>query len=78
MGFHPIRTMLEPLRLNNPKASSLPRTFIYCTRPAMGLFGVFAHRARTENWKYHELATGHTSMITAPRELAYILLKAAD
>lgn len=78
MGFHPIGTMLEPLRVNNPRASSLPRTFIYCTRPAMGLLDVFAQRARAENWKYHELATGHTAMITAPRELAQIFLKAAN
>ncbi len=35
-------------------------------------------RARTEpGWRYRELATGHDAMITAPKELADLLVEAA-
>ena len=35
-------------------------------------------RARTEpGWRYRELATGHAAMVTAPAELADLLLEAA-
>ena len=74
MGFHPLKTMLEPLHLTLQKCT-VPKTFIYCNRPAMGLFEGFVARARAEKWNCYELATGHTSMVTAPRELASILLK---
>ncbi len=74
---HPLKTMLEPLRLENKAAAALPRTYIYCNRPAYGLFEPYAERARAEGWPYHELATGHDAMVTQPRELAEILLKLA-
>ncbi len=35
-------------------------------------------RARTEpGWCYREVATGHDAMVTAPEELANLLLEAA-
>ncbi len=77
MGFHPLKTMHEPLHLTKQKCT-VPRAFIYCNHPAMGFFEGFFERARAEKWNCYELATGHTSMITAPRELASVLLKIAN
>jgi hypothetical protein len=71
---HPAKTILTPLRLVNPKARSLARTFVYCNRPAMGLFEASAAKARAAGWRYHELATGHDAMVTAPKEVADLLL----
>ena len=75
MRFHPLKTMLQSLSLSNPAAAALPRTFIYCNNPAIGFFKPFADRAQEEGWQYRELPTGHTSMITAPRELAAMLIE---
>ncbi|HLI29762.1 MAG TPA: alpha/beta hydrolase, partial [Terriglobia bacterium] len=74
---HPLKTMLEPVRLKNEASQALPRTYIYCNNPAYGLFEPYGERAQAEGWPYHELATGHDAMITQPRALAEILLKLA-
>ena len=76
MSVQPLKTMLEPLRLMKP--STVRRTFIYCGEPAMGLFDVYRDRARVEKWSCYELATGHSSMITAPDALARVLLRIAE
>jgi pimeloyl-ACP methyl ester carboxylesterase len=78
MGFHPLRTMLQALSVRNPSAASLPRTFIYCSKPPMGFFEPFAAKARAEGWKYRELPAGHSAMITAPRELAAMLMEVGE
>ena len=76
---HPLKTFVDPLRLKNRKAKSLPRTYIYCTeKDEMGLRGQgivrSALRARTAGWAYHELPTGHHPMWTMPAELTDLLL----
>jgi len=76
MGVQSLKTMLEPLRLMKP--STVRRTFIYCGKPAMGLFDAFRDRARAEKWSCYELATGHSAMVTAPDELARVLLRIAQ
>ena len=39
----------------------------------------FAARTRDDpSWQYHELASGHDAMIIVPRELAELLLRAAE
>jgi len=77
MGFHPLKTMLEPLHLTRQRCT-VPKTFIYCNNPAMGFFESFADKARVEKWNFHELATGHTAMVTAPAELTRVFLRIAD
>ena len=49
----------------------------HCTTgPLVPSFAPFAARLRaTPGWRYHELATGHDAMLTAPEELAEVLLK---
>jgi len=74
---HPFKTQTETLHLSSEVAAKLPRTYIYCSNPPMGFFERFATRAQHEGWNYHELRTGHDAMVTAPQEVANILLELA-
>jgi pimeloyl-ACP methyl ester carboxylesterase len=74
----PFATFEQPIRLARPAASGLPRAFIACTKPASGTFDQFAEVIRKDpSWKFHDLATGHDAMITAPQELGQILRELA-
>jgi hypothetical protein len=53
----------------------LPRTFVYCNNPARGTFDQFASRARAEGWRYQVLSTGHAANVTAPNQVADLLLE---
>ena len=69
----PLRTFEQPL----PAAGGdkLKRAYIYCSQPAMGTFDQFAERLRDDRkWTFHEVKTGHDAMVTAPGEIAKILL----
>lgn len=75
----PIKTFEEPVRLTNPAAASLPRTFIYLNNPAMGTFDGFAQMAsKSKDWRYYEMATGHDAMVLEPQKLAELLIKIAE
>jgi len=75
---HPFHTFTQPVRLVNPAARALPKTFIYCSSPATGSFDQFAAKYRNDPaWRFRELATGHDAMILVPGELAAILLQSA-
>jgi pimeloyl-ACP methyl ester carboxylesterase len=71
----PMKTMFQPVRVTNPEAAELPRTFVYCNNPAMGLFDQFATRARAEGWRYQVLSTSHAANVTAPNQVADLLLE---
>jgi pimeloyl-ACP methyl ester carboxylesterase len=74
----PFGTFTQPIRLANPQARALARTFIYCCSPATGTFDQFAAKYRGDPaWRFHELATGHDAMVLVPENLAAILLQAA-
>ena len=78
LNSHPLKTKLDAVRLTNPKAAQISRTYIYCNNPAVGPFGQFADRVRKDKtWQYRELATGHDAMITEPELLANLLLEVA-
>jgi pimeloyl-ACP methyl ester carboxylesterase len=82
MTDHPLRSATQPIRIANPAALAIGRTFIYCTgRADKGMFGdvvdVSAQRARDAGWGYRELVAGHVAMETAPQELAGLLLDIA-
>ena len=69
----PLRTFEQPL----PAAGGerLKRSYVHCSKPEMGPFGPFAERVRDDRkWTFHELKTGHDAMLTAPGEVAKILL----
>jgi pimeloyl-ACP methyl ester carboxylesterase len=73
----PLQTLTDPVRLANPRAAALPRTFVYCSNPPAPMIGPSAERARTEaGWTFHEFRCGHIVQHDAPRELASVLLDA--
>jgi pimeloyl-ACP methyl ester carboxylesterase len=77
---HPYGTYLSTLSLphlaSGGGAAALPRTYIDCTTPLYSDFDGLKGRLKADKrWNYVELATGHDAMVTAPTELAKILLK---
>ena len=77
----PLKTALQPVRIKNAKATSLPRTFIHCTRrkEKMGIPGIpiirSAEAAKADKkWRYREIKRGHLAHLEAPREVADLLL----
>ena len=53
----------------------MPRTYVWCTKSG---FGPIAKRVRgAHGWDYRELDTKHMAMLTAPRDLAALLLELA-
>ncbi|MDP9019692.1 MAG: alpha/beta fold hydrolase [Actinomycetota bacterium] len=73
----PQRTFTQAVRLPNAAAASLPRTYIFCTEGKSGEPPpAYVQRARSApGWRYRELAAGHAAHVTAPRELADLLLQ---
>jgi pimeloyl-ACP methyl ester carboxylesterase len=69
----PIRTFEQPLAAAG--GERLKRTYVYCSKPAMGAFDQFAERLREDRkWTFHELKTGHDAMVTTPGDVAKILM----
>ncbi len=76
---HPLACFRQPVTLGARSLACLPRSYIYCNNPPMGVFDRFAKQARTDpSWRYVEMATGHNPQYTAPRELSDILLAIAS
>jgi len=79
----PFRTLTECIHLTGAGAS-LPGTYINCTvgkeldSPGAAAFSVSVGRATERVYRYRELATGHDAMITAPDELAELLVEMAE
>jgi len=72
----PLSVYLDPA-IREP-LPGVPARFIHCVRgPLASVFATFAQRARARGWPVDELATGHDAMITKPKELAELLLRAA-
>ncbi|MGW4488316.1 alpha/beta fold hydrolase [Amycolatopsis sp. NPDC004368] len=69
---HPWLTYTEPLRLTGA-GSRVAAEFVECT-DWMRVFRPHAERASALGWPVHELATGHEAMVTAPDELAELLM----
>jgi pimeloyl-ACP methyl ester carboxylesterase len=75
MTRQPYATFSQPLRFKGDGGSRLPRTYVYCSSPALGSFDQFADRFRKDAaWRFHELQTGHDCMITDPEAVARIVL----
>ncbi|WP_308819410.1 alpha/beta fold hydrolase [Pseudonocardia alni] len=72
---HPWLTYTEPLRLTGT-GDEVPAVFIECVE-WMRVFAAHAERAAVRGWPTHQLATGHEAMVTAPGELAALLLEIA-
>lgn len=78
---HPLKSWLDPVKLDNGGEEGVPRTFIRCTDPEMPYSGIRDHAMFARDhpqWRYEELATGHDAMVTAPLALADLILAAAQ
>ena len=70
----PTLTFAQPVRIGNPEAANIRREFVLCSESG---FESVAQRAAANGWGVHHIDTGHDPMITAPNELAAILLNVA-
>ena len=74
---HPLKPCFDELILTTAQQTSIPRTYIACVKPPLKQSGVAAGAKRAKEqpgWTYLEIETGHDAMITAPGELAEILV----
>jgi pimeloyl-ACP methyl ester carboxylesterase len=75
----PFKTFTDSVRRRNPAAERLPRTYVRCLRHPSPVFDRYAAMARqTDGWRLRELDAAHEPFVTAPDELADILLDAAE
>jgi pimeloyl-ACP methyl ester carboxylesterase len=71
----PVRPWRDAVRLTG--SGGVRRSYIYCDHRG-NTYADTAARVRSDpGWQYRELRTGHDAMITAPRELADILVELA-
>lgn len=73
----PLKTLTQPLRVGNPLAKAIPRTFVQCTAGQEGhpVPPEIQRSHRSGSWDYRELATGHWPMMSTPQELGDLLLE---
>ena len=75
LGPAPYKTFTDPVRRTDPAAEALPRTYIRCLQWHSPTLDRFAEEAKNiPGWRYRELTTGHEAMVTAPKEVAGLLL----
>lgn len=72
---HPLRTLSTPVMLSSSAAQSIPSTFIRCS-DGMTDEEVAAEEKKFKGMgmNFRSLPTGHSAMITMPKELAEVLL----
>ncbi|MFA6615828.1 MAG: alpha/beta hydrolase [Hydrogenophaga sp.] len=71
----PFKVYQQALPFDAAAVAALPRTFIDCHQPALPTIDVSRRRVREQaGWQVFEMATGHDPMVSAPRELAQLLL----
>ena len=85
---HPGHTYQAALQFDPIRVAAVPRTFIDCVQPRLGTIDSIRPRVRDANFwdgawssgggiRVHELATGHDPMVSAPQELARLLVACA-
>jgi pimeloyl-ACP methyl ester carboxylesterase len=68
----------EPLVFDAERWAARPRTYVDCISPALPTIEPSRRLVRSQpGWEVVELATGHDPMISAPAELAAVLLEVA-
>jgi pimeloyl-ACP methyl ester carboxylesterase len=75
----PIETFRQPVRLSNPAADAVPRTFIRCPVDGAvwaGIYDPLVERLRNDpRWRIREIATNHLAPVAAPSLVAQELLQ---
>jgi pimeloyl-ACP methyl ester carboxylesterase len=78
MTPHPYAPFEQKARWNGPLGNGLPRLYIDCTQPVLAALATIKGRYRGKpDWPFVEMKTGHDAMLSAPEELAQILLRFA-
>jgi pimeloyl-ACP methyl ester carboxylesterase len=78
MTSHPYAPFEQKSCLNGPLGNGLPRLYIDCTTPPIAALATIKDRYRGRpEWSFVELKTGHDAMVSAPEELARLLLQFA-
>lgn len=73
---HPLRTLITVVTHENPRAKSIPSTFILCSEDqSADELAVEAKKFADLGMHFRSLPTGHDAMITMPDELTKILLE---
>jgi pimeloyl-ACP methyl ester carboxylesterase len=71
----PKATYEQQVPADGRASQSIPRAYIHCTvGPMAARLLPFAERARELGWRTCELFTGHDAMLTAPYDLAELLV----
>lgn len=76
----PARTITQPIRLTNPARQALPTLGVMCSAPMAQVRELIAaghpwfRELAGPQWRLVELPTGHWPMLSAPDELAKVLL----
>jgi len=74
----PAGTFTGRFRLEKGGSTGLPRAYIHSVDPCYAPLGEIPDRVRKEpGWGFHELASGHDAMLSAPELLADALLSLA-
>lgn len=72
----PLKCFSEPSSVTGAWNTIAQKSYIRCTNPALEYMNQFQNFAEQQaDWDIYEIATGHDCMITAPAELAEVLLK---
>lgn len=76
---HPGHTYTAPLEFDPARVGSVPRTFVDCKAPPLATIDASRRRVRDPSfwgapWHVVDLATGHDPMVSAPEDLARVLL----
>lgn len=70
-------SVYEDPAIEEPLPDDLPGRYVHCTEATMAdMMAGFADRARQRGWPVDTLPTGHSAMLTMPKELAEVLERA--
>lgn len=74
VGYHPLLTLVEAVRLSGDEQAIPRKGYIFATGYEPTPFPRFAERAKAEGWDYHETATSHFVMEEDPELTVKVLL----
>jgi pimeloyl-ACP methyl ester carboxylesterase len=78
-GFHPLKSLTDPIYLSGRHLSIERKVFILAARYDPSPFHQFAARTRAEQgWRNYELPSFHFTMVQLPGETAELLLRCAE
>ena len=76
---HPLSTYTSKLNIKGPVGNNLPRTYIHCTNPSYAALQASRDWVKAQaGWHWAEIATGHDAMVSAPDELAGMLISISE